>query len=81
MLPQFCFRLLLLPATALAAVTGANPVIVDTDADAGFIMSADQLEAALTPQSRLLILCTPSNPTGAFCSGLCKSYTVIGVHK
>jgi aspartate/methionine/tyrosine aminotransferase len=30
----------------------------------GFLLSPEQLEAALTPKSRLLILCTPSNPTG-----------------
>jgi len=28
-------------------------------------MSAEKLQAAITPRSRLLILCTPSNPTGA----------------
>jgi aspartate/methionine/tyrosine aminotransferase len=44
---------------------GAVPVIVDTTAEQGFLMSPEQLQAALTPKSRLLILCTPSNPTGA----------------
>jgi hypothetical protein len=56
--------LLLLLSLLLLLLSGANPVIVDTGADSGFIMSAEQLEAALTPKSRLLILCTPSNPTG-----------------
>lgn len=49
----------------MARLAGANPVIVTTSSEGGFIMTADQLEAALTPRSRLLILCTPSNPTGA----------------
>lgn len=38
---------------------------METNADQGFLLSAEQLEAALTPNSRLLILCSPSNPTGA----------------
>ena len=29
------------------------------------MLSAEKLKASLTPKSRLLILCTPSNPTGA----------------
>uniref|UniRef100_A0A383W2F2 Aminotransferase class I/classII large domain-containing protein n=1 Tax=Tetradesmus obliquus TaxID=3088 RepID=A0A383W2F2_TETOB len=49
----------------MARLAGANPVVVPTSAEQGFLMSPEQLEAALTPKSRLLILCTPSNPTGA----------------
>jgi aspartate/glutamate/aspartate-prephenate aminotransferase len=49
----------------MAKLAGATPVVVDTSASQGFVMSAEQLAAALTPASRLLILCTPSNPTGA----------------
>lgn len=44
---------------------GCTPVIVETKAQDNFILTADQLRAALTPRSRLLILCTPSNPTGS----------------
>jgi len=40
------------------------PVIVDTTADNNFKLSADQLEAAITQKTRLLILNSPSNPTG-----------------
>jgi len=40
------------------------PVIVDTTADNNFKLSADQLEAAITDETRLLILNSPSNPTG-----------------
>ena len=36
-----------------------------TSADDGFLMTAGQLRASLTERSRLLILCTPSNPSGA----------------
>ena len=47
----------------MARLAGAEPVIVNTD-DSGFVLTAQQLRQALTPRSRLLILCTPSNPTG-----------------
>eukprot|EP00878_Enallax_costatus_P027045 GHUV01029077.1.p1 GENE.GHUV01029077.1~~GHUV01029077.1.p1 ORF type:complete len:426 (+),score=84.05 GHUV01029077.1:51-1328(+) len=49
----------------MARLANAKPVVVNTTPDQGFIMMAQQLEAVLTPRSRLLILCTPSNPTGA----------------
>jgi aspartate/glutamate/aspartate-prephenate aminotransferase len=49
----------------MARLAGATPVIVDTTSQDGFLMSPEKLEAALTPRSRLLILCTPSNPSGA----------------
>ncbi|QPJ61363.1 MAG: pyridoxal phosphate-dependent aminotransferase [Candidatus Nitronauta litoralis] len=45
-------------------LAGATPVIIDTDADSEFKMSPTQLEAAITPNTRALILNSPSNPTG-----------------
>ena len=48
----------------MARLAGAAAVVVDTSRD-GFILTAAAFRAALTPRSRLLILCTPSNPTGA----------------
>lgn len=48
----------------MARLAGAESVIVDTGAT-GFLLTAEALQKALTPRSRLLILCTPSNPTGA----------------
>jgi len=51
--------------SALVELTGATPVIVDTTEEAGFCMSADQFQAAITPRTRLLMLNNPSNPTGA----------------
>ena len=51
--------------TEMVTLAHATPVIVETTPEEGFIMSAEKLRAALTPKSRLLILCTPSNPTGA----------------
>jgi aspartate/glutamate/aspartate-prephenate aminotransferase len=49
----------------MARLAGAAPVILDTTAAEGFLLSPEKLEAALTPRSRLLILCSPSNPSGA----------------
>lgn len=43
----------------------ATPVLVPTTEESGFIMSAAQLEAALTERTRLVFLNSPCNPTGA----------------
>lgn len=42
-----------------------KPVIVSTSFDHNYKMTAEQLEAAITPKTRMLILCSPSNPTGS----------------
>jgi len=42
-----------------------EPVIVDCPAEANFKMTGAQLEAAITPKTKWVILNTPSNPTGA----------------
>jgi aspartate aminotransferase len=44
---------------------GGTPVIVHASADQGYKMTPDQLEAAITPKTRWLIINSPSNPTGA----------------
>ncbi|WP_408588003.1 pyridoxal phosphate-dependent aminotransferase [Novosphingobium sp.] len=44
---------------------GANVADLPTTAASGFRISADQLEAAITPQTRWLLLNSPGNPTGA----------------
>jgi len=43
----------------------ATPVIVDAGIETSFKIQPGQLDAALTPRTRLLILNSPSNPTGA----------------
>jgi aspartate aminotransferase len=48
----------------LVQMTGAKPVLVNTTAAAGFKMTPAQLQAAITPKTRLLMLNSPSNPTG-----------------
>src|SRR5699024_5166212 len=44
---------------------GARAVDIPLRQDNGFIVTADQVEAALTPRTRALILNSPSNPLGA----------------
>lgn len=49
----------------LVQMTGASYVLVPTRLEDGFKMSPAQLKAAITPRSRLVMLNSPSNPTGA----------------
>lgn len=44
---------------------GAEPILVDTDEANGWRMTPEALERAITPKTKAVILCTPSNPTGA----------------
>lgn len=46
-------------------LAGGSPVIVDCTESPTFKLTADQLDVAITPRTRWLILNTPSNPTGA----------------
>ena len=48
----------------IALLVDATPVIVSAGADQRFLITAGQLEAAITPRTRLLMLNSPSNPTG-----------------
>ena len=49
----------------MAKLAGAEPVIVNAGFEQDFKMTPEQLEAAITPKTRMLILCSPSNPTGS----------------
>lgn len=51
--------------SALVELTGATPVIVDTTEASGFRLTGPQLEAAITPRTKMLLLNSPCNPTGA----------------
>lgn len=48
----------------MVRLAGATPVIVPTTAEQGYRITADQLRQAITPQTRLFVLNSPSNPTG-----------------
>jgi len=47
------------------AVAGGVPVIVETEEHTGFRVTVDQLDAACTPHTKVLLFVSPSNPTGA----------------
>lgn len=49
----------------IAAITGGKPVGIETFAKDQFKLTAQSLKAAITPRSKILVLCFPSNPTGA----------------
>ena len=49
----------------MVKLAGGEPVIVPTGFAQDFKMTAEQLERAITPKTRMLILCSPSNPTGS----------------
>jgi len=46
-------------------LTGARPVLVKTTLESGFKLTPEQLRSAITPRSKVLVLNSPSNPTGA----------------
>ena len=46
-------------------LAGGVPVIVDTDDTAGFKVTVDQLEAARTPRTKVLLFVSPDNPSGS----------------
>ena len=49
----------------MVKLTGGEPVIVEATFEQNFKMTPEQLEAAITPKTRMIILCSPSNPTGS----------------
>lgn len=52
----------------LVKLTGAKPVIVPTRQEDNFLLTPDQLRAAITPRTTMLLICSPSNPTGGMYS-------------
>ncbi len=46
-------------------LAGGEPVEVFAGEDQGYLVTVDQLEAARTPRTKVLLFCSPSNPTGA----------------
>ena len=49
----------------MVMLADAHPVILRTDAEQGYKITPHQLDSAITPKTRLLLLNSPSNPTGA----------------
>jgi aminotransferase len=60
-IPEPCF----VAYKACVLLAGGIPVVIPCKAENGFKVTADELEKAITPKSKMLILGYPNNPTGA----------------
>ncbi|WP_078414163.1 aminotransferase [Priestia abyssalis] len=49
----------------LVSLAGGHPVGVETTIDTEFKLEAEQLEKAIGPKTKALLLCSPNNPTGS----------------
>ena len=49
----------------MVLLAGGKPVIIPAGFEQNFKITPEQLEQAITPRTRMLILCSPSNPTGS----------------
>ncbi|MGG3307419.1 aminotransferase class I/II-fold pyridoxal phosphate-dependent enzyme [Paenibacillus lautus] len=61
LIPEPCY----ISYSPIASIGGGVPVGIETTAEHHFKLTAEALEAQITPKSKILILCYPSNPTGA----------------
>ena len=50
---------------SMVQLCGGTPVFVETTAETGWKITAEQFANAMTPRTKMLILTTPHNPTGA----------------
>lgn len=49
----------------MVLMADGKPVFVEAKIEQDFKITPEQLEAAITPKTRAIILCSPSNPTGS----------------
>ncbi len=54
--------------TEMVKLAEGVPVMVRTTMDDDFLLTPEALEAAITPRTKLILLCSPNNPTGAIYS-------------
>ncbi|MEK7469625.1 MAG: pyridoxal phosphate-dependent aminotransferase [Planctomycetota bacterium] len=54
-----------LSTPAMAQLAGANPVFVPCPEEKGFMLTADAVKKAWTPKTKMIVINTPNNPTGA----------------
>ena len=50
---------------AMVSLAGGKTVVIDTDEKTGFKINLEQLLSVITPKTKMLIICNPSNPTGS----------------
>ena len=48
----------------LVQLAGGVPITVETKPENGFKLTAEELEAVITPKTKAVLLCSPNNPTG-----------------
>lgn len=60
LIPEPCF----VSYNPITSISGGVPVGIETFAANGFKLTAESLKASITPKSKVLVLCYPSNPTG-----------------
>lgn len=58
-----------IPYSSLTKIAEAEPVYVPLDEKNGYCFDLEKLKAAITNKTKLLILCTPGNPTGTMMDG------------
>lgn len=63
-IPEPCF----VSYKPCAIFAGAKPVVIDLKAENEFRLTPEELEAAITPKTKLVLLTYPNNPTGAVMS-------------
>ena len=63
-IPEPCF----VSYKPCAILAGAKPVVIDLKAENEFRLTPEELEAAITPKTKLVLLTYPNNPTGAVMS-------------
>jgi len=49
----------------IVKMSGATPIFIETTLESGYKLQPADVKAALTPKTKMLILCNPCNPTGA----------------
>lgn len=49
----------------IVEICGGNVITINTKAEDNFKLTADEIEAAVTPKTKLIIMLYPNNPTGA----------------
>ncbi len=49
----------------MVKLAGGTPVTLRTPLESDFKLTPEQLEAAITPKTKMLVICSPSNPTGS----------------
>jgi len=50
---------------AIVEIASGTPIVLSTDIESAYKVTAEQLESAITPKTKLIIMSSPSNPSGS----------------